>query len=670
MGDRSQNENGRYAVHESWGQALLDGHNLSSDQGLDEWATLLSLAPQAAVDLLNAIVVEPKVDSEVRHPLPKRARLHKNRQMRCYYVPDKTWGFTETAGSQRFPEWHSVLAPGQSETWLRTAQLGDPNRGGGSCGRCCWSLMKLWFPWIGRTELVSVKVKQLLIPGILNAKVLHALASTEHLQIFASLPVQAIIQCCWRGLVKHFYYASIIYRMFDILVLMFLVAFPPTQSFHLWRRASWSLLLVGAGRELFYEASEVYGYVYDIKRPWTYLANPKNAADIGSILLLLFLAVQTSHDQDMYSHPQTLAIICFWRWFQLCYAFRAFPWAGHKLMPILTSFWPMGGILLITVLVGAGFLHAFMVLESSNPSGDKVSVMLGTFRLLFIGDGDGIDTVLGLGGVGPSGDALTRVFLFLAVTVFCICILNLFIAVHGEAYDAAQERSKATFLQERASVCLQCLLRPHLPAEMRCWRFAVDVGHPARTVFIILALSSLVWAALIQDDFVHPALPSLVLFVAVLVGDAIHLQRPWRLNHMISTHAPGKLDLNLLWICHRADFDEGKYWPVDANDDLREEGRLTTLKKDNMLRSRRLGEQITEVEQSVNVRLQMLERSLDDRTESLRADLSGLGERFSRMEYTMDALVLELRRARLQSQNSQAAVSTGSPRPASGKLLN
>ena len=48
------------------------------------------------------------------------------------------------------------------------------------------------------------------------------------------------------------------------------------------------------------------------------------------------------------------------------------------------------------------------------------------------------------------GSPITFVLFTVAVIAFCICLLNLFIAVHGEAYDKAQETAHISFLQATA----------------------------------------------------------------------------------------------------------------------------------------------------------------------------------------------------------------------------
>ena len=84
------------------------------------------------------------------------------------------------------------------------------------------------------------------------------------------------------------------------------------------------------------------------------------------------------------------------------------------------------------------------------------------------GDGDGIDGVLGVGGKPTTGDALTRLIFVAAVLVFCLCALNLFIAVHSEAYDQAKENAPAAFLQDHSKQTSCPSLRMG-PEGCGCW---------------------------------------------------------------------------------------------------------------------------------------------------------------------------------------------------------
>eukprot|EP00913_Durusdinium_trenchii_P025788 g24202.t1 len=127
------------------------------------------------------------------------------------------------------------------------------------------------------------------------------------------------------------------------------------------------------------------------------------------------------------------------------------------------------------------------------------------------------------------------------MVVFCVCVLNLFIAVHGEAYDSAQEKAFTSFLQaeccsdkiaaltsrahaqERAGICLHCLLRPSWPPRCLKWR----VPHRIRTYVFLQLASIAAWLLLLREETINVLIPTALLWGSAMLGDAILVQRPW-----------------------------------------------------------------------------------------------------------------------------------------------
>jgi len=150
-----------------------------------------------------------------------------------------------------------------------------------------------------------------------------------------------------------------------------------------------------------------------------------------------------------------------------------------------------------------------------------------------------------------------RLLFLLTVVVFCMCVLNLFIAVQEQAYDLAQESAFVEFIRERAGVCLKALVQLNLP---RAW---LALRYPCLTAGVVLA-TGLTGAVVlvITTGWVWPS--ALLGLLAVLLGDLVLLQRPWQ-NHSGCHRWPCREcrggqapSQNFLWICHRADFDETK----------------------------------------------------------------------------------------------------------------
>merc|ERR1712083_167336 len=95
-----------------------------------------------------------------------------------------------------------------------------------------------------------------------------------------------------------------------------------------------------------------------------------------------------------------------------------------------------------------------------------------------------------------------------------------------------------SFLQERARICLQCML---LPRWRRRWR---RLERPWTCCAILAGIALPIWALLLNTSDIHPLVPSFLLFLAVLLCDLFLAQRPWR--------GPASHDHHLWW-CARSD---------------------------------------------------------------------------------------------------------------------
>ena len=128
-------------------------------------------------------------------------------------------------------------------------------------------------------------------------------------------------------------------------------------------------------------------------------------------------------------------------------------------------------------------------------------------------DGDGIVQVLKLGGRGDdqgNGDYITLTSLMIAVIIFCISLLNLFIAVHGRAYSEAHIHALNLFLQERAAICVHCMVQPQLPmcctpARRRFWQ----LGY-----LLVAVLASGCWILCVVIEDCPAIIPALLLSLA------------------------------------------------------------------------------------------------------------------------------------------------------------
>jgi len=148
-------------------------------------------------------------------------------------------------------------------------------------------------------------------------------------------------------------------------------------------------------------------------------------------------------------------------------------------------------------------------------------VMLGTFQLLLLGEGDGAEFVLALGGKDKDGDLFTQWMMYFATVVFCICVLNLFIAVHGSSYQAAHAMVKQSFYKSRARICVDALIHPQ-------WTHTVP-ENPMLAYVLLIIFTVSAWLCIIFFlTEVHPVVASLLLVASLHFGDRLLLRRPWR----------------------------------------------------------------------------------------------------------------------------------------------
>lgn len=141
-----------------------------------------------------------------------------------------------------------------------------------------------------------------------------------------------------------------------------------------------------------------------------------------------------------------------------------------------------------------------------------------------------------------------------------------------------------SFLQERASICLQCLFRPSSR-----WKY-IRGGRGPLICCALAAVMLPVWGLMLAIVSLHPIVPSVVLFIVVTLADAILIQHPW--GHDLGSR-------KYLWICYRADYDEASVWPSAGDMSTHFESRLASLKQDSMLRHRKVMQRVEHVQMDV-----------------------------------------------------------------------
>jgi len=671
----------RGKVHKSW----CSKERISVEQ----WVELMTIAPQTGTDLLEVLTEDARADDDFNHAIPRRARLKVGRDVHSAYVPDQMWWFDKERRTGM--AWHSKFAPTQQR--VDTIRLQSRSRGetvgwtGRRCprsvcevlGRCC-SKERLGCGGTELGDLVPVRVQKLAVRGFLCPGVLQVLSDTDYHFVFVKLQTRALLDGAWK-FVRVYYCVELIYDVLDVLVLLWCVIRPPEEEQS--RRLTWGFFAVSSCREGLYEVNKFCSIVMANRFVQIYLQRWESYADIVSLVLRLQLVFQTFATCRLDEHPTILAVVALIRWGSLAYTCRAFTWLGQKILPIMSSFLPMIGIFIVTALSFMGFLHAFLALELQAETPARTAILVGTFRLLLLGDGDGFNAVLGLGGADSgTGTIVTRLFCATATFVFCICILNIFIAVHGEAYEIAQEKAFTSIRQEKAAIALQCYLRPHWPPPLcRRRRRSADAlerdqvvepmdsqgselaGGPAsrprreeelltrdpwkfsQPVLVVVASSILsvpAWLYFILLHQWHPVWESFGLLIVALFNDMLLLQRTWELND-------NGEDVNYLWICGRQDYDESTHWP-SGNVDTEKEvvGRLNRMKKDLRHRFHTMGGELVKGRALISNDLR-----------SVRDEVELVGERVSRMEETLHQLREDF--TMIAAMNNQRESPSGPP---------
>eukprot|EP00435_Cladocopium_sp_Y103_P047899 s384_g14.t1 len=498
---------------------------LQKEESLDE------TTPDAADYLLEILTVEPDEDCYRRS----------NLELRADYNTDESWKCDTEKGNRdhAWPEWHDKLAPSAKKSIFRSksnrqlkARSNANIRNNGS------ALFGM------RDQLNHIQMRQLRLKGIISTQALLALSLTNYVEIFRNQAIAATLQYCWTAFVGRWYMLQVTHRCLELLVLSAWTFSKSLESNNyqvpLWqRRLTWTIMLESALHDFFYEACQAYGFIVTMQSPGAYLGNVANYVDIAAIVsfnYLVFTALIQGNYQLDFWH-EFFAVLVFLRWLHVLYNLRAFKLGmlGVKsIIPILHSVKKIGGMMIICFFVFCGFCHAFLVLDNGVTGGPWV-VLIGSIKLLFTVDGDGIIQTLKLGGRGDAagnGDYITAASLLIAVIVFCISLLNIFIAVHGRAYEQAHSHATNLFLQdlsernvsgcpvERADICVHCMVQPVLPVCMTRGR-----------LFILWLILSFLfvgsWLLCILIEETPGLLAALLLFAGVSLLKCCLVIRPW-----------------------------------------------------------------------------------------------------------------------------------------------
>lgn len=596
---------------------------------MQHWVCIMAKSPEAGAQLLELLTVVPTEESTFHHPLPTQACVRELRcdyqldklwkcdtehtaelegnkatpqnrsppdldtskddvsrrpgALRSWRPRCSSWcglrGRSRSTGvassglldAGSWPQWHDRLVPSRRKHHTHKA------------GRDLKSIFLDLYEDLsslehGTMELSPVHIRMLQMPGVICLHVLQTLAETDYLDIFDTLAAQSILKYTWESIVNQYHTVKLIYRVIELCMLCCLIWIDPysddisTAVLWYWM-CCYSFLFVCSIKDSITELFDVYGYVVTLGSPGLYFLTLQKYVDWGTIVLFNVFAINgiaLAGGRPMLPHYLRIDItagVALSRWIQLMFTFRPYsqvPIVGENFIPILHCFKEIGGMFIIVLFFFAGFAHAAVVLQDDTTQ-SVMAMVINAFRLLFMQDGNGIDAILDIGSA-TGIKFVTRVYLLVSVPVFCIVLLNLFIAVIGEAYSKAHRNAVGLQCQEKAKICLDCMLQPHWPLYFhegaRSQRL---LRHPKLDTLVLMAITVLIWAGwlaisanqaltrhvsvnsnateveAVSEDaenkmfrlpggagfLLHPVCPSLLLLVAMLFGNSFLAQRPW-----------------------------------------------------------------------------------------------------------------------------------------------
>lgn len=602
--------------YESWRSGLLNPAN-EPKPCWEDFVDLLHKAPSVAADVLELLTVSPKVEDAYIHPLPEvLQRSKRTASLNCRYVTDTEWKKSDVT-LHRHPAWHDKLAPGHATFSEKSRRSVHGRVSLNICKICANSVVK----FNKQGGRCGVRVRMLWMPNCVNLEVLFALAESQG-AIFRSKAAQAIVDYAWNAIVKKQYAVHFALRVLELVVLARVAAAHVETDYE--RRVLWSFVCATAMRDMHLELNQIWQYAIVLQSLRSYIAD-RNWIDSIWITIFGSLVVASSGTQELnrQGYRQLLAIVTLTRWFQILYMFRATTLfsLGFKIAPLFESFFKIGAIFLITFVTLVSFCHAFIILDADPLNMGNVLVQ--TFRVLMLGDGDGVDFVLNLGS-SDNNDLFDQQYfmalmLVLGVVVFCVCVLNMFIAVHSAVYEGAQGNAREIFYLSRADICLTSMMMP-------TWKCRWPRGKHQHWYIPLLVIGLAVWLSSVHflSDY-HPFACAVILVFFLHFGDRLLAQRPWTRGvdgdysavegrsaqvYAADRLPPAKEDRFIWWL----EWDEhgkGKDWSsFSGDDDAKEDEEVPLLKEVDDALADAVGEVGRNLD-SVKEQVSLLGRRLD-----------------------------------------------------------
>ncbi|CAJ1397663.1 unnamed protein product [Effrenium voratum] len=498
----------------------------------DKMAGILFIAPQAAAEMLEMLMVEPEVQDVAKHNLPTRTRFWRffgNVPMRCAYRPDVVlrdgvsfpcWKFDSQKDISQQPNiwWHQDFTPEVSN----------------------------------HNSSSHVIIRTMLVPNMLDIDIVMALAQVqnEDLPVFEKHSVQGIVYCLWGNLIEWVWALNV---LFQIVELMAILQWGLSEETYLaagrsWVAVCWIILAAGSFRELFQLLimlvnwlKKFQGHTDRLMRnmwrgSWTIVSWALPSLLLAAVQLVFALGAKTNGKPGQQWNEQELImmVVCvLLKSWTIIFMIRLNA-SGANIHAVSASL--LGGatrqMMAITGMIFASFCLAFLILARGKSRG---WILSSAYRGLLFGDGTGLDNL----GLDIHEDSfLSNDYMLMTVNLISsafihIIILNLMIAVFSSEYDRVQSQTGLKFLHTRSKYCAMYYLSCHVFG----W-----YGGCFRLLLGLLALAGSV-LALTGMELNHSAL---VLALSQSLLNSSMVQCHWLSMEGL---ASDKLD-HFLWICH------------------------------------------------------------------------------------------------------------------------
>mmetsp|Transcript_6542 Transcript_6542/g.13514 ORF Transcript_6542/g.13514 Transcript_6542/m.13514 type:complete len:952 (-) Transcript_6542:46-2901(-) len=499
-------------------------------------AEFIEHAPQAAVDLIDALSCPPRVLNQEHHPLPLRVKIPRSSdfcRMLCAYEKDMEWVWVD--GSKNHDggrPWHKTLAPA------------DPKRG------------------------LEASVRVFKIKGILDMKVIHCLAVTTDTRIFTKLMIHALLKFTWANF-RILFVMDMVHNLLTMLVISCWIWSPrDIEPSEMGKRALWCCV---ASQGLVEFVNLAYTCGNSLLHPnlgrkalikWMHQVWHRPLICIWTLMLAASTPASLWPSQDASVMLATNSLL---HWVGMLFELRAFQWTGRRLLPIMKSVTPIAGMLVLMLFLMNAFLHAFWAM---NPGNSDELTFFNVGILLFSGEGfiesDDLQTM-------EFHKRMVIILLTLsAVFFFVACAMNVFIAVLSDCYEQEQERMVCTFLKERACICEGIFLRPVSSwvqnwdadrPQWQGWMAACSMAAGLLGIYVALLKAS-------ADGAFSVWFPALFLTGALLLSQVV----------LRSTLAP-RWDDRYLWYVHESSVEEDMFLADNERNRIENNGRIARIKR-------------------------------------------------------------------------------------------